>query len=121
MAKITYTDKDKDGSAPVNQWRDIDANEVKTSVNAAYDELGNKLESSDIANFETATQLNQRDTDNRNVDNHTDGTTNKVFTAGEQTKLETNVVERSEFNPVPFTGFPSAGSVEDGQVILVRP
>lgn len=30
---ITYTDKDKGGSAPVNQWRDTDANEVKTVVN----------------------------------------------------------------------------------------
>jgi hypothetical protein len=41
----------------------------------------------DIANFETTTQLNTRDTNNRNTDNHTSGTTNKVFTATEQTKL----------------------------------
>jgi len=36
MAAITYTTKNKAGSAPANQWRDVDANEVKTSVNALY-------------------------------------------------------------------------------------
>lgn len=41
----------------------------------------------DIQNFETSTQLDDRDTSNRNTDNHTSGTTNKVFTATEQTKL----------------------------------
>lgn len=41
----------------------------------------------DLANFETTTELNARDTANRNTDNHTSGTTNKVFTAIEQTKL----------------------------------
>lgn len=45
------------------------------------------LQSADIANFETTTQLNSRDTANRNTDNHTSGTTNKVYTAAEQTKL----------------------------------
>ena len=39
MAKITYTDKDKTGNTPVNKWRDTDANEVKTSVNALYTKL----------------------------------------------------------------------------------
>jgi hypothetical protein len=36
MAAITYTTKNKAGAAPANQWRDADANEVKTSVNALY-------------------------------------------------------------------------------------
>jgi hypothetical protein len=36
MAAITYTTKNKAGAAPANQWRDTDANEVKTSVNALY-------------------------------------------------------------------------------------
>jgi hypothetical protein len=40
-----------------------------------------------IADFETSTELDSRDTANRDADNHTDGTTNKVFTATEQTKL----------------------------------
>lgn len=39
MAKITYTDKSKSGVTPVNKWRDVDANEVKASVNAIYDLL----------------------------------------------------------------------------------
>lgn len=35
MATITYTDKDKTGSdGIVNKWRDVDANEIKTVVNA---------------------------------------------------------------------------------------
>lgn len=38
MSKITYVNKDKIGGAPVDLWRDSDANEVKTSVNALYDE-----------------------------------------------------------------------------------
>lgn len=45
------------------------------------------ITSSAIANFETTSQLNARDTANRNVDNHTNGTTNKVFTTANQTKL----------------------------------
>ena len=36
MAAITYTDKNKAGAAPLNQWRDTDANEVKASVNKIY-------------------------------------------------------------------------------------
>lgn len=42
----------------------------------------------DVSNFETTTELNARDIANRNTDNHTNGTTNKVFTATEQTKLD---------------------------------
>lgn len=38
MAKIAYTDKNKDGVGEVTLWKDTDANEVKTSVNALYDE-----------------------------------------------------------------------------------
>lgn len=37
MAKIAYTDKSKTGTGAVKQWRDVDANEVKASVNALYD------------------------------------------------------------------------------------
>lgn len=37
MAKITYTDKDKNGTGAVRQWTDTDANEVKASVNSLYD------------------------------------------------------------------------------------
>ena len=48
MAKIAYGDKDKNGVAPFDQFRDIDANEVKTSVNAAYDEIDLKVA---IANY----------------------------------------------------------------------
>lgn len=40
-----------------------------------------------IADFETTTELNARDTANRDTDNHTSGTTNKVYTATEQSKL----------------------------------
>ena len=57
MAKITYTDKDKDGSAPVNQWRDLDANEVKTSVNAAYDELA-RIDTTDYLELPDAEEFN---------------------------------------------------------------
>ena len=39
MAKITFADKDKTASvtSAAKQWRDVDANEVKASVNALYD------------------------------------------------------------------------------------
>ena len=39
MASITYTNKDKNGADPVNKWRDVDANEVKTVVNSKQDQL----------------------------------------------------------------------------------
>lgn len=39
MAKIAYTDKSKTGTGAVKQWRDVDANEVKASVNALYDQF----------------------------------------------------------------------------------
>ena len=35
----------------------------------------------DIADFETTTNSTPSDTNNRNTDNHTSGTTNKVYTA----------------------------------------
>lgn len=37
MAKIAYTDKSKTGTGAVKQWRDVDANEVKESVNHLYE------------------------------------------------------------------------------------
>jgi hypothetical protein len=37
MAKITYSDKSKTGSGDTRLWRDVDANEVKASVNYLYD------------------------------------------------------------------------------------
>jgi len=57
-------------------------------INTNFSNLNtDKLEASALINFETSTQLNARDTANRNTDNHTNGTTNKVFTATEKTKL----------------------------------
>jgi hypothetical protein len=47
MAKILYTNKSNaaaSGSA-AKKWRDIDANEVKTSVNALYDTVDTKADS----------------------------------------------------------------------------
>lgn len=40
MSKISYQNKDNTAAAgtPERQWRDVDANEVKTSVNALYDQ-----------------------------------------------------------------------------------
>jgi hypothetical protein len=52
-----------------------------------------------ITETETTTQLNTRDTNNRNTDNHTNGTTNKVFTATEQTKL-TGIEAGAEVNTI---------------------
>ena len=37
MAKITYTNKNKAGTGDALLWKDADANQVKTSVNAIYD------------------------------------------------------------------------------------
>lgn len=38
MAKVTFTNKDKTGTdGVVNKWRDIDANELKASINATID------------------------------------------------------------------------------------
>ena len=77
-ADITITDD------TVNDEVDIDLSAgVKTSLGKA----DTATQPADIADFETTTQLNTRDTNNRNTDNHTSGTTNKVYTATEQTKL----------------------------------
>ena len=54
MAKITYNNKDKNGAAPLNQFRDVDANEIKTSVNAAYDAIDAKVETTDFNMTEIA-------------------------------------------------------------------
>lgn len=62
----------------------------------------------DLSNFETTTELNARDTANRNTDNHTSGTTNKVFTATEQTKLS-GVAENATANTGDVVG-PSSSS-----------
>lgn len=47
MSKITYATKDKEAAAgtPARQWRDEDANEVKTSVNALYDSIPETFDS----------------------------------------------------------------------------
>jgi len=42
MAKITYIDKNKDGVGEETIYRDTDANEVKASVNALYDDKVDK-------------------------------------------------------------------------------
>lgn len=65
-------------------------------------ELDSKLESGDIANFETTTQLNSRDTNNRNRANHT-GTQTKstisdfahTHTASEITDFDTEVANNT--------------------------
>ena len=69
------------------------------------------LQSADIANFETTTQLNSRDTANRNTDNHVSGTTNKVYTATEQTKL--SGIEAGA-DVTDSTNVAAAGAVMDG-------
>jgi hypothetical protein len=43
MSKITFTDKNKELTTPVNRFRDSDANEIKASVNALYDRLPVKM------------------------------------------------------------------------------
>lgn len=69
-------------------WRLSNAIFSDSFATTAQGALANSaLQSADIANFETTTQLNGRDTANRNTDNHVSGTTNKVYTATEQTKL----------------------------------
>ena len=46
MAQITYTDKDKNATDGIaNKWRDEDANEVKTVVNANATTLDTKMAS----------------------------------------------------------------------------
>lgn len=44
MGKITYSDKDKNGVTPLNQFRDVDANEIKTVVNANDDAVALKVD-----------------------------------------------------------------------------
>lgn len=36
MSKITYRDKDKYGTGEITIWCDVDANEVKASVNSGH-------------------------------------------------------------------------------------
>jgi len=45
------------------------------------------LTSEQLANTETSTQLDNRDTASRSTDNHTDGTTNGVYTLAERARL----------------------------------
>lgn len=49
----------------------IDETKLDTSVNASLDLADSALQSADIADFETTTELNARDTANRNRANHT--------------------------------------------------
>ena len=65
----------------------VTAAKTSASVQTSLGKADTATQPADIANFETTTQLNTRDTNNRNTDNHTSGTTNKVYTATEQTKL----------------------------------
>lgn len=61
MAKIAYTDKSKTGTGEVKQWRDVDANEVKASINALYDQFiedqYTARDSVTVANTTTETNL----------------------------------------------------------------
>ena len=79
----------------INNW---DAwSTVRNAINDNFDNLNtDKLEQTDLADYETSTQLNARDTANRARANHTgtqsadtivDWTLNKVFTTWEKTKL----------------------------------
>lgn len=77
-------------------WSD-NITDSRSVINTNFSNLNtDKLEASDIANFETTTQLNTRDTNNRARANHTwtqsadtitDWTTNKTYTSTEKTKL----------------------------------
>ena len=73
---------------------DVDTSDFATAAQGGLADTA--VQPADIANFETTTQLNSRDTGNRNRANHTgtqsadtitDGTTNKAYTATEKTKL----------------------------------
>jgi len=55
------------------------------------------------SNYETSTLLNARDTANRNTDNHTNGTTNKVYTTVEKTKLASLNAELLSFTELTAT------------------
>jgi len=54
-------------------------------------------------NYETTTLLSARDTANRNTDNHTNGTTNKVYTTVEKTKLASLNAELLSFTELTAT------------------
>lgn len=80
-----------------------DAEKSKLSGIEAGAEV-NEVSSLDIADFETTTQLNSRDTANRNTDNHVNGTNNKVFTAAEQTKLSGVAANANNYSHPNHTG-----------------
>lgn len=61
MSNITWADKDKNAAAgsPEKQWRDVDANEVKTAVNSKVDKVtGKGLSEEDYTTAEKAKVAN---------------------------------------------------------------
>ena len=76
MAKITFADKDKTASvtSAAKQWRDVDANEVKASVNALYDTI-------DVVPLVYAALLTQSGTDapTSDINKNTVGDTTIIY------------------------------------------
>jgi len=67
---FTYTDLTPSITASIKTGS-IDETKLDTSVNASLDLADSALQAADIADFETSTELNARDTANRSRSNHT--------------------------------------------------
>lgn len=63
--EIEYQDKDKNGVNPVNQWRDVDANEVKDIVNQKADLVDGVVPEEELPSS-AITVENATDVDNTN-------------------------------------------------------
>lgn len=94
----------------------IDETKLDASVNASLDLADSALQSADIADFETTTELNTRDTNNRARANHT-GTQAISTVTGLQTALDnklddSQLIDDDTFATATSTNIPSAESVK---------
>lgn len=102
-----------------NEAIDVDKDKY-FDISTLNNDLANKLEASDIADFETTTELNARDTDNRDRANHT-GTQAISTVSGLQDDLDSKASTTHTHVKADITDLasseliPSGGT--DGQVL----
>jgi len=76
----------------------------KPISSATQTALNNKLESSDLLNYETSTELNTRDTNNRNRANHTGTQTSSTISDFDSSVTGNTVVKRSTTSAINALG-----------------
>ena len=94
------------------------ADQTGAEIKALYESNADTNEFTDgekikLADTEITSQLNDRDTANRNTDNHVDGAVNATYTLAERILVSTIEDKATIANPV-FTGIPEADTATIG-------